>query len=142
MSKKIILDIISFLLILLFGYAATAKLSDYRQFVLQISEVIKLNGFPNWIALLVPLTELLACVLLIVPKWNSRGLFLSFLILLSFTFYIGSLLALKENLPCRCGGILNSLGWKSHLLFNAIFTSIALFGVLISRSTIKFNSIH
>lgn len=48
-----------------------------------------------------------------------------------FTAYIVVILQFSEEIPCACGGVLQSLGWKEHLIFNIVFSLIALTGVLL-----------
>ncbi|MDQ2656909.1 MAG: hypothetical protein M3Y60_05770, partial [Bacteroidota bacterium] len=37
----------------------------------------------------------------------------------------------KAELPCSCGGVLNSLGWKAHLVFNIVFTLLSIVGIML-----------
>ncbi|HEU4606905.1 MAG TPA: MauE/DoxX family redox-associated membrane protein [Chitinophagaceae bacterium] len=140
MIKKTIIDIISISLILLFGYAAASKLNEHEQFILQIGQVIKIRQAPEILSWFVPGTEFLTCLLLIIPKHRRKGLYLSFGLMLSFTCYIAFFLAYHTHLPCRCGGILNSMGWNTHLKFNIVFTALAAIGIVLDRTANKENA--
>jgi len=35
-----------------------------------------------------------------------------------------------EFTPCSCGGILSDMNWNQHLIFNIVFTMIALTGLI------------
>jgi hypothetical protein len=43
-----------------------------------------------------------------------------------FTFYIVIILNFSSFIPCSCGGILEKLGWREHLIFNIFFLFLAL----------------
>lgn len=135
--KRIILEICVFFLILLFGYAALSKLLDYNNFVVQLSKSPLVKGSAQWIGWAVPTIELIACILLISPKWRSMGLCLSFILMLAFTLYIAGILTFIKELPCSCGGILSNLTWKSHLIFNVVYTGISLTGIWIQRQVVR-----
>ena len=47
-----------------------------------------------------------------------------------FTAYIYILLNYSSFVPCSCGGILESLTWKEHMLFNIGFMAAAVIGIL------------
>lgn len=117
-----ILTGIVFLLILLWTYTASSKFLDYDRFVFQLSLV------PFWpiyqtasiIAITIPILESVLAILLIKEKWRFYGVLYSMLLLICFEFYIGLLLVISPHLPCTCGGIISTMGWKSHLVFNAV----------------------
>jgi len=37
------------------------------------------------------------------------------------------------NLPCSCGGVLQQMTWNQHLIFNVVFTLLALFAIWLTR---------
>jgi uncharacterized membrane protein YphA (DoxX/SURF4 family) len=131
MFKRILLEIITFLLVLLFTYASFSKLLDFHTFRSQLNQSPYLAHYAGIIVWLVPLSELLICVLLMLNKTRLAGLYLSFAMMLAFTFYIYAILHFSAFIPCSCGGILSQMSWKQHLVFNIIFTILALAGVLI-----------
>lgn len=132
-KKSIIPDIAAPLLILLFAYAATTKLMIYNKFVIQIGQSPILQGISPYLAWLVPSVELIVCILLLLPMWRLFGFYAATILMAVFTLYVVAILSLSVEIPCSCGGILNLLGWKSHLVFNILFTSIALAGLLVEK---------
>ncbi|MEJ7780836.1 MAG: MauE/DoxX family redox-associated membrane protein [Daejeonella sp.] len=123
---------INSLLILLWTYAAISKLSDY-----QTSRGEMLNqALPPWLEEIlvwgVPLIELFTGALLLFDKSRLYGTFLSLFLLISFTIYIG---LVKFNyfdyVPCSCGGVIGSLSWEQHFVFNLIFIVLAATGVIL-----------
>ena len=131
MKRNVIIEIICFLFIVLFFYAAGSKLLNYKAFVGQIGKSPLLTEYATWMAWLIPVTELVVVGLLVVPRWRKPGLYASFTLMALFTLYIAAILIFTDSkdLPCSCGGVLNSLSWKQHLIFNVFFTALAWAGI-------------
>ncbi len=128
---QIILRIITYCLALLFLYAAANKLLDYQKFTVQIGQSPILLGYAGFIAWFIPAIEIVITLLLMFPKTLLIGLYASFGLMAMFTGYIVVILNFAERVPCSCGGILDKMGWHEHLIFNSIFTIMALTGVLL-----------
>ncbi|WP_217643911.1 MauE/DoxX family redox-associated membrane protein [Pedobacter rhizosphaerae] len=125
----------SALLILLWGYAAFSKFADYGRFVAQmkLAPLPLMKHLAPVLGIVVPLTELVIIGLLFSERFRKTGLWLSFLLLLSFTVYISIMLLSGLSLPCTCGGLISKLGWRQHLIFNASFMLISLLPFLWTR---------
>lgn len=128
-AKCIVIETISFLLILLFTYTALSKLSNYSFFKSQLSLYPVLNHFTGFISLALPVTELAIVILLPVPATRLYGLYASILLLILFTLYLVIMLLSQSNLPCSCGGVIEKLSWSEHIVFNAVFIVFALVAV-------------
>jgi hypothetical protein len=63
-------------------------------------------------------------VLLFIPKLRYRGLWVSALVMTIFTLYIIYILGFSREIPCGCGGILATMGWKEHLAIT-IYSKVA-----------------
>lgn len=123
------LDIIIFLFVTLFLYAAVSKLIDYNLFQAQIGKSPLIMGYSKWIATVVPLLEIIISILLLIPKSQLLALYSFFSIMLLFTLYIAFILTFSPYVPCSCGGILSQLGWTEHLVFNISFTILSIIGI-------------
>src|SRR5665647_1513697 len=121
MKQKVAIEIISSLLILLFVYAALSKLIDYNAFKVQLKNSLWLRSFAVIIAWLVPATELAISFILTIKVTRIFGLYASLLLLMIFTIYISGMLLSGKHLPCSCGGVIQQLSWRQHLLFNLFF---------------------
>lgn len=132
-NRDLATEIIAYLHIILFIYAAAYKLLDYRFFQVQLSHSPYIGWASSSLAWLVPTIELLAAGLLIYQPMRKWGMYLSFLIMLSFTIYIAYLLNFSPNIPCACGGIFDKMGWHGHLVFNSGFTALGALGVVLMR---------
>ena len=123
--RKLFLEFICLLYILLFVYAAVSKLLDFENFQVQLGQSPLLSVFAWWVARLVPAIELGIVVLLSVPKWRNLGLFGALILMTLFTTYIFIVLHYSSFVPCSCGGILEKMSWNTHLVFNIIFVLLA-----------------
>ncbi|MDN5217360.1 hypothetical protein QQ020_35125 [Fulvivirgaceae bacterium BMA12] len=130
-AKIIALEIICFLFILLFTYAAAIKLLDRELFTVQMGLSPLLTDFAEILAWAVPLTELLIAAMLAMARSRLAGLYASFGLMVMFTVYIIIILQSSEEIPCACGGILESMGWTEHLIFNIGFVILGLGGILL-----------
>lgn len=132
--KYIVLEIICLLYVFLFIYAAISKLLDFENFKIQIGQSPLLSAFADWFAILVPAVEILVCVLLLIPKFRLVGLYLAYGLMVMFTIYIFIILHYTSFIPCSCGGVLEKLNWKEHLIFNIVFIFLAVIAIFISFS--------
>ena len=132
MKRKIIPEIISILFILLFVYAAVNKLLDVHKFRVLIGQSPVLAPVAGLAAWFVPLSEIAVSVALAVPRWRYAGLLGAFSLMVMFTAYIVSILQFRDHIPCSCGGVLQILGWKEHLVFNVGFILLAAAGIMAS----------
>lgn len=123
------LDVISFLFIGLFVYAATNKLMDVDLFRAQIGKSPMIMGHSQWLAWFVPGVEIVISAMFMFPRLLLVALYASFSLMFAFTGYITFILTFSPYVPCSCGGILNSMGWTEHLIFNTGFTLLAVLGI-------------
>lgn len=134
MKQETITGIISSLLILLFVYAAVSKLVDFPAFERQMLHQPLPEGMAVLLVWTLPPVELVIVGLLIYVRTRLVGLYLSLALMILFTSYIALAIAgTFGSIPCVCGGVLESLDWNSHLVFNAVFTLLALAGVVTTK---------
>lgn len=131
LKKASIVDLICFLLILLFIYASVSKLLDYEKFLVQLQKSPLLTAFANWVVILIPAIEILLSVFLSTSKLCLIGLYGSFSLMVVFTAYIIAITHFAEYIPCSCGGVLQNMTWNQHLVFNIAFILLALLGILL-----------
>ena len=133
--KKIALEIICFLFFLLFTYAAVVNLIDVQKFTVQIGQSPLLTDFAGVMAWLIPISELLIASMLALTRLRMVGLYAAFCLMIMFTAYISAILLIDENIPCSCGGVLESMGWTEHLIFNIGFVLLGIGGILLHSTT-------
>lgn len=129
----IIADIISGILLLLFLYTALSKLWDDGTFHFVLKKSPLLYRFAGFIAIALPITELLVALLLFMPRTRLKGLYASFFLIYMFTVYLVYMITFSPNLPCQCGGALALLTWKQHIFFNLFFILSSLGGIFLYR---------
>lgn len=139
--KELINEIICALLILLFIYASFSKLSNIQEF----KHAMHLQPFPNWlknvIVTTLPTIEIVVSIMIGFQKSRRIGLILFVGIMLLFTIYIAAILInWFHRVPCSCGGVIQQLGWRNHLIFNLLFIVIAI--CAIQKSSIKIQKIE
>jgi len=141
---------ISHLLIFLFGYTAISKLNLFSYSIPFTWEKFKLidttsfrdamlksavlRPYVNELSYIIPISEIVICLLLIFTRTKKAGYYLSLLALVLFTVYIIYILvAYTNNLPCACGGVISLLSWKQHLLFNIFFILITIRAIYLTN---------
>ena len=130
MKKEITIEVLAALLILLFLYAGFSKWFDIARFRHDLSN----QPLPHWmgglLVWILPASEILTAILLFSERTRPLGFLISTVLLSIFTVYI--ILGLSgafHRVPCSCGGVIRSLGWKNHLFFNAFFLLAATLGL-------------
>lgn len=137
--RSAVIETICLLYVLLFVYAATSKLLDFHHFKIELGQSPLLSAFAEWAAVLVPAAEYIACLLLIIPRFRLIGLFFAYGLMVMFTAYIFIILNYTSFVPCSCGGVLEKLDWKSHMIFNLVFVCLAILGILLHVRRKKMN---
>ncbi len=135
MKRKPTVNFISAFFIFLFTYTATSKLAAFASFQSTLGKLPVVGSFSPVLAVLLPLSELVIVALLFFPATRRAGARASFAIILLFTTYIGWAILLDVKLPCSCGGILQSLNWRQHLLLNLFLTLLAWIMVSMQKKT-------
>jgi uncharacterized membrane protein YphA (DoxX/SURF4 family) len=126
--------IIGILFIILFVYAATSKLLAFEAFKRQLERSPFISMYASLMVWMIPLIELLIVVLFLFKKYLLAAFYSSFSLMTLFTLYIFLVLNFSDDIPCACGGVLQTLSWRGHLVFNIIFVALAILGI---RLTIR-----
>lgn len=126
-----LIPLISSLFIFLFVYTALSKLQHFNSFRAILSKSPLIGNTSEVVAWALPVTELIVALMLLFSPTRRIGLYSSLLLMSVFTIYIAYMILYVPHLPCSCGGVLKYMSWKEHLVFNSVFTSLALFGVII-----------
>jgi putative oxidoreductase len=134
MSQRLIIkNIIVFLLVLLWVYAAASKLIDFNIFKVQMHRQILPAFAKTSLLYILPGLEIAAALLLLFDKSQLAGFVISLGLMAAFTVYVGlAVFRIFDQVPCSCGGVINKLGWDGHFIFNIFFTLLAAIGFYIS----------
>ena len=137
LTRKWITDVCAYSLVFLFVYTATSKFFRLYVFQAQLEKFPWIRHMAPIIAWAVPAVELVAACLLLTRRARRMGLYLSMALMVSFTLYLAFMLGTEKHLPCSCGGVISSMSWRQHLVFNLFFTGIAIMGLVYSPPKIK-----
>ena len=141
-NKTLIIEIIAALFILLFVYTAITKLMNRERFSAVLSQSPLIGTTSTILSYLLPIVELTIVLFLFIPSLRVWGFASSLFLMLIFTFYIIYMIFFTPNLPCSCGGVLEKMTWRQHLLFNIFFTSLASIGLWFSLRNKLFIAIN
>ncbi|MDQ2719437.1 MAG: hypothetical protein M3Z26_06690 [Bacteroidota bacterium] len=120
-------NISQFLLVLLFVYTGFSKLLQHELFLNQINQIAILKKIAPLISVSLPMLEIATGLLIAFNRKQILGWWLASVLMASFTIYVSVMLLSKSSLPCTCGGVIASLTWKQHLLFNIFFMLMSWF---------------
>lgn len=134
-KRTTIVEVISALLIILFIYTGLNKIMDYNTFLLQVGRSPFLEKYNKLIAITLPPSELFIALSLVFKRSRLLGLHLSFFLMTLFTGYVWVMLNYAYDLPCSCGGIISSMDWHDHLIFNFCFTILALVAIFLESNS-------
>ncbi|RQO75626.1 hypothetical protein DBR43_09825 [Pedobacter sp. KBW06] len=130
-KDRFVVLIIVMLYVFLFFYAAAFKLFDVDQFRMQIGQSPLLTDFSGILSWLIPVSEIVIGCCLIIPDLRLKALYAALTLMLMFIAYIITILGYSDYIPCACGGILERLSWKGHLIFNGVFAVLGIAGILL-----------
>jgi hypothetical protein len=133
-TKKILLELFISILVILFAYTASIKLMKFEENVL----AMKAQPLVPWLQSLliygVPISEIVAIILLAIPKYRRIGLYFTAGLLFIFTGYVVLVnLNYYGRIPCSCGGVIRSFTWQQHLAFNSFFIVIAIAAIWLEK---------
>lgn len=132
--RKIWVEAITGLFILLFVHTALSKLLGFRAFQLVLSHSPLIGKAALTAALLIPSVEILVAVLLFLPLTRKFGLAASAILMSVFALYVAYMILWAPRLPCSCGGFFETMSWRSHLVFNVLASLLALAGWRMQRA--------
>jgi hypothetical protein len=129
MKRTTIIETIVILNVILFLYTGIAKIMDYSVFKEQLADSPILGFAAKPVAILLPVVEFIVVMLLAIPRWRLKGLYSSLILMIAFTTYIISMFIVAPEMPCSCGGIIQQLSWKQHIIFNSLFILLNVFAL-------------
>lgn len=130
MNKKRWFAIWCFLLVFLFFYTALSKILSFKDFQFDMKNQPFPNSWAPYFAYGLPTAELAIVACLVFNRSRLFGLYASMVLMLLFAVYTSLVLAhVFPYTPCSCGGIIRSLSWPQHLVFNLFFVAISFWSI-------------
>jgi len=125
---------IIYLLALLFLYTAFSKLVDMRHFVRAIHNQPFPRSVDPILIVGVPIIEIIAGITLLRLKSRKSGLYLSAILMLAFSIYVGlAVFHFFKRVPCGCAGVFQAMSWPVHFIFNLVFLGMAITGIILQQ---------
>src|ERR1700747_255939 len=118
MKKSILVDIITYFFVLLFLYTGVAKLLEVQTFKEQMASSPLLGSMSGIITWALPIGEILLAIALFIPAFRLKALYVTFVLMALFTIYVVAILFMDNEISCSCGGIVEELTPKQHIIFN------------------------
>jgi hypothetical protein len=115
---------------------------EIKLFKEQMTSSPLLESMAGFIAWALPIGEIILAILLFIPATRLRGLYISGILMALFTAYVTVILLMDNHLSCSCGGIIEDLSPKQHLIFNSACIILSVVGILVARkkqTTVRFN---
>ena len=135
MKRKMIVEVIAFLLMLLFLFASVSKWLAFKTFIGDINNQPFPNWLTPWITNLLPPIEVLIVLALMFEKTRTAGFYASLILMSAFSIYSAAvLLKFFDYIPCSCGGIIKILSWRDNLILNLFFVAISIVGILLRKN--------
>lgn len=132
-------DLLGFTLILMYSYAAASKLIIFNSLRLQLL----VQPLPRWsvtyLVYIIPASEVIVVMCLLFKSTRITGFIGSATLMLMFTMYVGlAMSGAFGSIPCSCGGIIQKLSWAQHFIFNLIFLTISIYGIILDQKERRF----
>lgn len=128
---KWLLEIIASIFVLVFLYTGINKLRFHEGFAGAMNRNPLIKPYSEILQWIIPIGELAIVALLLIPATRRLGLLLSTLLMAVFTVYVGLMLWKGGQLPCLCGGVLETMNWPTHLVFNSVLLVLGWFATLV-----------
>jgi len=115
----------------LYMYTGYDKLKHVEEFIEGNSKIPLIGQYAELIGWGIPVIEILLAVLLIIPflKVKRIALWASVILMGIFTLYLALMLLFADTKPCNCGGVIESMGWITHLIFNLLCLGAGIFAI-------------
>ncbi|MBB5440092.1 putative membrane protein YphA (DoxX/SURF4 family) [Pedobacter sp. AK017] len=134
MKKETLITLITASLALLFFYAAVTKLMHYEQSRYEMYKQLFARDIAEVLTWLLPVTELLLVLLLLIKSTRLKGLYATLIVLIVFTIYIAvAMSGIFGKKPCACGGVIEWLNYWQHLGLNFFFIVVAALGIALEK---------
>jgi thiol-disulfide isomerase/thioredoxin len=133
MKKAVLVDIITYFFILLFIYTGVAKLTEMPLVREQMISAPFLGAFAGFISWGLPIGEILLAIALFLPVLRLKALYVTLALMTTFTVYVVVILFMDNHLACSCGGIIEELSPRQHVLFNSACVALSTVAIVVER---------
>jgi len=133
MKRTLIADSVTYFFILLFLYTGVAKLMETQLFKEQLMSSPLIGSMAGMFSWGLPIAEMLLAIALFIPAFRLGALYGTLGIMSLFTIYVLVIFFMDNHLSCSCGGIIEELTPKQHIVFNSACVVLSILGILVIR---------
>lgn len=125
-------DLIIYGYAFLYMYTGWAKFTNLSTFIRGNSKIPHLGEYAKLIGYGIPSLEIVLAILLVIPVYRIKrfALWTSTLLMAVFTIYLSLMVGFAEKKLCHCGGVIESMGWKTHIVFNLNWLIAGIFALV------------
>lgn len=125
-------DVIIYGYAFLYMYTGWAKFMNISTFIRGNSKIPHLGQYAKLIGYGIPSLEIVLAILLVIPVYRIKrsALWTSTLLMGVFTIYLSLMVQFVEKKLCHCGGVIESMGWKTHIAFNLLWLIAGFFALV------------
>lgn len=133
-TRAFFINIVCFLFITMFVYAAVSKWLIFNVFVSQINKQPFDDKYTPLLVWGIPISEVIVALLMVFDRTRLSGLRIGTAMMILFTGYIILIkLHFFGKIPCACGGAISEFTWTQHLFFNLFFVITGVWSLLLVR---------
>lgn len=134
MKKDYLTDLAITIYVILFSYTAGSKFLDMKQFARDMDKQPFNHTITTGLTWGVPIVESLIVLALILPRYRVAGLKAATGLMVLFTVYVLLIMfRVFDKVPCSCGGVIRTLTWEQHLVFNLFFVVLGIVGLIVGQ---------
>lgn len=116
-------------------YSAYYKIWHWDDFEVQLyTSILIADKYIPILMFFLPSFEILISIMIFYFYKKNIGLFLSFFLLLLYTFYLIALNEFSFSSVCSNGGLFNVIDYSRHLLINLFFLTLNLIALYLNRN--------
>jgi len=125
-------DLIIYGYAFLYMYTGWAKFMNMATFIRGNSKIPHLGQYAKLIGYGIPSLEIVLAILLVIPVYRIKrfALWTSTSLMALFIIYLSLMVKFAEKKLCHCGGAIESMGWKTHIVFNIIWLIAGIFALV------------
>lgn len=119
-------------------YSAYYKIWHWDDFEVQLyTSILIADRYIPFLMFFLPSFEILISIIIFYFYKKNIGLFLSFFLLLLYTFYLIVLNKFSFSSICTNGGLFDGLDYSRHLLINLFFLMLNLIAIYLNRNYVS-----
>jgi len=133
MKRITLADFTSYFFILLFVYTGATKLMETQLFKEQLISSPLLGPLAGFISWALPIGEILLGIAFLIPRLQRKAFYATLVVMALFTIYVLVIFFMDNHLSCSCGGIIEELTPKQHIVFNSACVVLSILGKLATQ---------